>query len=113
MDDYTSQCGGWDFPENYVYGDKAYCALNSLVDTQEGYPKWSGLWSYINCGNHTDAWVGINACIIDPISQPLMRMYAGRGYWVEMDVEESYSPATTCIWDSDFECVWTGGGIIP
>ncbi|MFH1728951.1 MAG: myxococcus cysteine-rich repeat containing protein, partial [Pseudomonadota bacterium] len=103
MYDYESQCGGWDFPENYVYGDKAYCALNSLVNTEQGFPKWSGLWSYINCGNHNDAWVGINACIIDPIDQPFMRMYAGRGYWIEMDETESYSPATTCIWDSDFE----------
>jgi len=113
MYDYESQCGGWDFPNNYVYGDKAYCALNSLVNTEQGFPKWSGLWSYINCGNHDDAWVGINACIIDPIDQPFMRMYAGRGYWIEMDETESYSPATTCIWDSEFECVWTGGGIIP
>ena len=111
--DYESQCGGWDFPESLVFGDKAYCALNSLVDTQEGYPKWSGLWGYVNCGQDSGAWVGINACIIDPIIQPMMRMYAGRGYWIEMDEEDNYSPATTCIWNNDFQCVWTGGGIIP
>lgn len=112
-DDYESQCGEWNFPEDIVFGDKAYCALNSLVDTKEGFPKWSGLWGYVNCGGDDGAWVGINACIVNPVYQPMMRMYAGRGYWVEMDVEDSYSPATTCIWNEDFTCVWTGGGIVP
>jgi len=43
----------------------------------------------------------------------LDRMYAGRGYWIEIEEEEYYAPATTCIWNSNFECVWSGGGLIP
>jgi len=118
QDDYVSQCGGWQDGLNYVYGDKAYCALNSLVDTQQGYPKWSSLWTYINCndeqwGSGKDAFVGINSCVINPLNQKLMRMYAGRGYWVELDAPDTYAPATTCIWNKDFQCVWTGGGITP
>jgi hypothetical protein len=105
------QYGHWWEPDKWLYGDKVYCALNSLIDTQEGYPRWSSLWSYINCGNHNTNWLGLNACI-DPspfITQD--RMYAGRGYWLELDVPDIYAPATTCIWNSDFQCVWTGGGL--
>jgi hypothetical protein len=113
------------FPDRYIYGDKAYCSLNSLVDTQEGYPRWSSLWSYIRCPilegvapgliELDGTWVGINTCADEdsPLQTALSRMYAGRGYWVEMDVEDYYAPATTCIWNEDFQCKWTGGGILP
>jgi len=112
--DFDFVCGdAFQFPDRWLYGDKVYCTLNSLVDTQEGYPRWSGVWSYINCGNHIDAWLGLNACADQSLQQLLDRMYAGRGYWIEMDVEDIYAPATTCIWNDDFECRWTGGGIIP
>ena len=112
--DFNFMCGdAFNFQDRILYGDKVYCALNSLIDTQEGYPKWSSLWSYINCGDHYAAWVGLNACADGSIQQLLDRMYAGRGYWVEMDVEDLYVPATTCIWNDNFECKWTGGGIIP
>jgi hypothetical protein len=114
--DFDFVCGdAFNFPDKWIYGDKLYCALNSLIDTQEGYPRWSSVWSYINCGNHKDAWLGLNTCADpdDGIQVKLSRIYAGRGYWIEMDVEDSYSPATTCIWNDDFECVWTGGGIFP
>jgi len=112
--DFDFVCGdAFNFPDRYIYGDKVYCSLNSLVDTQEGYPKWSSLWSYINCGNHNAQWLGLNACADDSPQACMDRMYAGRGYWVEMDVLDSYAPATTCIWNSDFECRWTGGGIMP
>lgn len=112
--DFSFVCGdAFKFPDRFVYGDKVYCALNSLIDTQEGYPRWSGVWSYINCGDHMTVWLGLNACADRSLQQLLDRMYAGRGYWVELDVEDIYAPATTCIWNSDFECRWTGGGILP
>jgi hypothetical protein len=106
------QYGGWwrhGIPEKYLYGDKVYCALNSLIDTQEGYPRWSSLWSYVNCGNHNTDWLGLNACIDESMHKAQDRMYAGRGYWLELDVWDIYAPATNCIWNTDFECVWTGG----
>ena len=98
-----------------MYGDKVYCSLNSLIDTQEGYPRWSSLWSYLNCGDHNALWLGLNTCADpdNPIQTNLDRMYAGRGYWLELDVPDIYAPATTCLWNSDFECRWTGGGVIP
>ena len=87
-----------------LYGDEVYCALNSLVDTREGYPRWSALWSYVNCGNDKTNWLGLNACY-DPSPHVAQdRMYAGRGYWLEIDVPEIYAPATNCIWNSDFVC---------
>jgi hypothetical protein len=86
--------------------------MNSLVDTQEGYPRWSSVWSYINCGDHMAGWLGLNACTYG-LQGEIDRMYAGRGYWVEMDVEDLYAPATTCIWNDDFQCEWTGGGYLP
>ena len=60
-------------------------------------------------------WLGINTCADEdsPLQMALSRMYAGRGYWVELEGEDQYVPATTCIWNDDFECRWTGGGIIP
>jgi len=33
--------GWWTMDDKYLYGDKVYCALNSLIDTQEGFPRWS------------------------------------------------------------------------
>ena len=116
LSDANFMCGdAFKFPDKYIYGDKVYCALNSLIDTQEGYPRWSSLWNYLNCGCHKTAWLGLNTCAdpANPIQSNLDRMYAGRGYWLELDVEDTYAPATTCIWNSDFECRWTGGGIIP
>ncbi|MCK5018647.1 MAG: hypothetical protein KAS32_16420, partial [Candidatus Peribacteraceae bacterium] len=39
--DANFMCGdAFEFPDRYIYGDNAYCSLGSLVDTQEGYPKW-------------------------------------------------------------------------
>jgi len=111
--DFNFVCGdSFEFPDRFIYGDKVYCALNSLADLQVG-PKWDSLWSYINCGNHMVAWVGLNACADESLQQMLDRMYAGRGYWIHMDEDDEYVPATTCIWNDDWECVWTGGGIIP
>lgn len=114
--DFSFECGdSFDFADRFVYGDKVYCSLNSLVDTQQGYPRWAALWNYINCGDHHTAWLGLNTCADhdSPLQMALSRMYAGRGYWVELDVEDRYIPATSCIWNDDFECRMTGGGIMP
>jgi len=70
----------------------------------------------LNCGGHIDFWIGLNACPDSkdhPILSKFSRMYAGRGYWIEMDVPDIYAPSTTCIWNEDYQCVWTGGGIVP
>ncbi|NIO23247.1 MAG: hypothetical protein GTN38_04445, partial [Candidatus Aenigmarchaeota archaeon] len=88
-------------------------ALNSLIDTQEGYPRWSSLWSYLNCGDHTAFWLGLNTCAADGFQEEISRMYAGRGYWVEMEEDDIYAPATTCIWKEMWSCRATGGGILP
>ena len=112
--DFNFVCGdAFNFPDKYIYGDKAYCALYSLVNTEQGYPKWDAVWNYINCGDHHDAWIGINTCVGDGLEATLSRLYAGRGYWIHLDEADEYGPATTCIWNDDWECVWTGGGIIP
>jgi hypothetical protein len=110
--DFSFTCGdAFRFPDKILYGDNVYCALNSLVNTQEGYPKWSSLWGYINCGGDKASWLPLNTCAGDDRASCMSRMYAGRGYWVEMDVADLYAPATTCIWNDDFRCVsqFSGG----
>ena len=82
LDGYDS-CGDY-----YEFGNYAYCALNSLVDTQEGYPRWGSLLGYDNCGEHDTDWVTLDLCD---------NMYAGKGYWIEIDVEDGYAPATVCL----------------
>lgn len=102
------ECGFW-------YGEEpVYCALNSLVDTQQGFPRWSALWGYYHeceeeCNTH-GYWDGLNACCDSCgfFTWCPDYMEAGQGYWIEMDVEESYSPATNCIWNEDMTCVWGG-----
>ena len=110
--DFDFMCGDqYDFPDKLLYGSQSYCALNSLIDTQEGYPRWSSLWSFVNCGNHDTNWMGLNSCITPSMHKAQDKMYAGRGYWIELDVPDIYAPATNCIWNDDFQCVWTGGQI--
>ena len=104
-DDMWDYCGhGYGYHNRYIYGDKVYCALNSLINTHEGYPKWSSLWTYLNCGNGYTWWIPLNAC---PYGDRCFdnRMYAGKGYWIELDEEELYAPATTCVWNRDFKCI--------
>lgn len=76
---------GWNLVGHYGTQEKsAYCSLFSLVDTQEGFPRWSALYGY------------------NPISDQFRALdssdstNAGRGYWLEMDVTDMYSPATAC-----------------
>lgn len=87
---------------NPVYGNYVYCSLNSLIDTQRGFPRWSSLWGYDNCGEDVAYWHQLESCTGEHWSDN--RMYAGKGYWIEMDVKDSYAPATNCIWDEDMHC---------
>ncbi|RME32041.1 hypothetical protein D6789_00795, partial [Candidatus Woesearchaeota archaeon] len=117
QEDISFMCGDEYGPKEETFGSEVYCALNSLVDTQQGFPRWSSLWSYVNCGNHVAGWTGLNACPFDEGSlgpselykTSADRMYAGRGYWVEMDVEDEYSPATNCVWNLWNLCVGSEG----
>jgi len=69
-------------------GKDAYCALNSLVDTTVGYPKWSSLITYWEPDN-PNQWVYLDwSDNMDP----------GAGYWLEIDVDDIYTFATTCYW---------------
>ena len=92
-----NSCGG-----TKKLGEDVYCALNSLIDTQEGYPRWSSLWTFTNKGNHNTYWEGLETC--DP-NHMTDQMLAGKGYWIEIDKDDKYAPASTCIWNSDFHCV--------
>ena len=80
---------GWNLIGHYgTDDDEAYCSLFSLIDTTIGYPRWSALYGYNPIhDNFRDlgAWDDT---------------YPGRGYWIEMDVEDTYSPATVC-WEFD------------
>jgi hypothetical protein len=86
-----------------IPGKPVYCALNSLVDTQEGFPRWSSLWNYFNTGGDHAGWIGLDACISRRWAPD--EMEPGKGYWIEMDVKDGYAPATNCIWDKDRVCV--------
>jgi len=92
---------------NYNFSSNVYCSLNSLIDTQEGFPKWSSLWGFDNCGNDVTHWNNIIACVGSEWTNN--KMYAGKGYWIEMGVPDGYAPATNCIWNDDFECMVHSG----
>jgi len=89
-----------------------YCALNSLVDTQQGFPRWSSLYNYFNYGSNYAGWVGLDACC-NPIEFDSWymgtwcpySMEPGKGYWIEMDVGDGYAPATNCMWNEDMHCL--------
>ena len=76
---------GWNLIGHYGTVEKSsYCSLFSLVDTQEGHPRWSALFGYNAVTDHFE-WLdaGDN-------TEP------GKGYWLEMDVEDTYGPSTIC-----------------
>lgn len=77
---------GWNLIGRYGLetSKSVYCSLLSLVDTQQGYPRWSALWGY---DSETQKFIGLNTMSLT---------HPGEGYWVEMDVADSYSPATNC-----------------
>jgi hypothetical protein len=77
---------GWNLIGRYglTEDQTAQCALFSLVDTTIGHPRWSALYSY---NAVSDQFM--------PLSQTSLTN-PGEGYWVEMDVEDNYSPATAC-----------------
>jgi hypothetical protein len=87
---------------DYKYGGYVYCSLNSLIDTQEGNPRWSSLGGYDNCGNDTSFWHSLEPCLNGYWKD--VKMYAGKGYWIEMDVADGYAPASNCMWNSDYKC---------
>ena len=79
---------GWNLIGHYGTEDKeAYCSLFSLVDTQQGFPRWSALWGY---NNPSQTFKGLE----------YFGDYTklGEGYWMESDVDETYAPATGCIY---------------
>jgi hypothetical protein len=79
---------GWNLIGHYGTEEKeAYCSLFSLVDTQQGFPRWSSLWKY---DNPTQTFSGLG----------YFGDYTklGEGYWLEIDVDETYAPATGCIY---------------
>jgi len=89
---------------DWWYEQPVYCALNTLVDTQQGFPRWGSLFTY-NCGD----WEWLNACCESYdyyYTWCPNYMEAGKGYWIEMDVEDEYAPATNCMWDENLHCVW-------
>jgi len=94
-----SECGY----VNYNYGNFVYCSLNSLIDTQKGLPRWSSLWGYDNCGDDLAYWNELESCFKGFWKD--INMYAGKGYWIEMDVEDGYAPASNCIWNEDLHCL--------
>lgn len=76
---------GWNLIGHYGLSSKpAYCSLFSLVDTQQGFPRWSSLWGY-NPGNQS--FIGLT---------PFDFTNPGKGYWIKMEGEDSYSPSTVC-----------------
>jgi len=77
--------------EQEVGAGPVYCTLGSLVDTQQGFPRWGSLWNYVNCGQDNAYWAANSICGEEN------KMYAGKGYWIEMDVTDIYTIATVCI----------------
>ncbi len=74
---------GWNLIGHYEIENKtSYCALFSLVNTYRGFPKWSALYGYKNK----------NFIPLDLDDE----MNPGKGYWLEVDVEDSYSASTAC-----------------
>ncbi len=67
-------------------GEEAYCALFSLVDTQEGFPRWSSLVTYWQLDN-PDLWKYLDTNEY---------MNPGAGYWLEIDVKDTYTFSTVC-----------------
>ncbi len=78
---------GWNLIGHYGTEPKpVYCSLYSLIDTNAGYPRWSSLWRY---NAEDDEFEGL-----DPWEWQSTE--PGRGYWIEMDVEDLYAPSTLC-----------------
>ncbi|MFH0928895.1 MAG: hypothetical protein V1818_00900 [Candidatus Aenigmatarchaeota archaeon] len=106
-DKWWFECGD-DLDQCYIASRPVYCALNSLVDTHIGFPRWSSLYAYNNYGNDDAGWDPMDACVGGFWNTEYMN--PGQGYWIEMDVSDGYAPATNCIWNSDLKCVleWPG-----
>lgn len=83
------------------FSSRSFCSLASLVDTQQGFPRWSSIWGFNNCVSGPDTWTAVQTCGVKPWD----RMFAGKGYWLEIDVPEIYAPPTTCVWNNQNICV--------
>jgi len=70
-------------------GRTSYCALQSLVDTQIGYPRWSSLVTYWQLKSSPSPWPWEYLGTAD-------KMDPGAGYWLEIDVPDTYTFSTTC-----------------
>jgi hypothetical protein len=70
----------------YGKGKTSYCALYSLIDTVIGHPRWSALVTYWEPDNPYQ-WKDLDL---------YNRMDPGAGYWVEMDVNDTYTYSTVC-----------------
>jgi len=74
----------------------SYCSLISLVNVEQGYPKWGqSIWTYRNCGEHDTRWIEV---FTPKTSCPSWgtygkRMFAGKGYWIDMDEPDIYAPS--------------------
>lgn len=99
-----------------VYGDNAYCSLNSLVNKNSGLPYWSTLEGYLSCNANKGYFYSITSCPVGWESDTIFaRMYAGHGYWIYLPlsngekIKYGYSPATalSCIWPFDkLQCIY-------
>jgi len=82
----------------YGEGDSSFCALNSL--TLPGFigrtPEWSSLESYWEPYN--PGFIGLGCS---------QHMAPGAGYWIQMDAEDLYAPATVCEGLTPFSCLFS------
>jgi len=77
---------GWNLVGHYGLPPKpVYCSLSSLIDTTIGYPRWSALFGYDASAN---SFISLGTGDLTNF---------GRGYWLEMDVDDGYNPSTTCV----------------
>lgn len=83
----TSGLEGYYGPDDewpYGHGDWSYCALYSLRNLENWLNPtlWPSLYTYWK-----GKWIGLDGCT---------KMDPGAGYWLFMDVEDIYAPATAC-----------------
>ena len=83
----TSGLEGYYGPDDewpYGHGDWSYCALYSLRNLENWLNPtlWPSLYTYWK-----GKWIDLNGCT---------KMDPGAGYWLFMDVEDIYAPATAC-----------------
>ena len=79
---------GWNLIGHYgTEAKQVYCSLFSLVDTQEGFPRYPSIWGYDSL---SDEFIQLDALNPSNMTEPI------KCYWLEIDVDDLYVPATTC-----------------